>query len=97
MAKKNQTRKTNDVGITMKKIEELFCFIILIIFVVLLVNTFKRIIFLPATLIMAALECFSLGYYYRDDKKKVNIVYVLFGIGVILLFISVIYTILNTV
>lgn len=97
MAKKNQTRKTNDVGITMKKIEELFCFIILIIFVVLLVNTFKRIIFLPATLIMAALECFSLGYYYRDDKKKVNIVYVLFGVGVILLFISVMYTILNTV
>ena len=97
MAIKEGKRKSNDMVITMKKVEELFCLIILIIFVVLLVNTFKRVIFLPACLIMGALELFSLGYYFRDDKKKVNIVYVLFGSGVILLFISVIYTIMNTV
>jgi len=97
MAKKEMKRKSNDMVITMKKVEELFCLIILIIFVVLLFNTFKRKIFLPACLIMGALEFFSLGYYFRDDKKKVNVVYVLFGSGVVLLFISVIYTIMNTV
>jgi hypothetical protein len=97
MASKKKERKTNDVVLTMKKLEELFCLIILVIFVVLLVNTFKRIAFLPACLIMAALELFSLGYYFRDDKKKVNIVYVLFGIGIVLLFMSVIYTIMNMV
>lgn len=95
MTKKN--KKSNDMVITSKKIEILFCLIILIVFIVLLINTFKRIMFLPATLIMAALECFSIGYYFRDDKKKVNIVYALFGIGIILLFISVVYTIINTV
>lgn len=95
MTKKN--KKSNDMVITSKKIEILFCLIILIVFIVLLINTFKRIMFLPATLIMAALECFSIGYYFRDDKKKVNIVYTLFGIGIILLFISVVYTIINTV
>lgn len=97
MAKKKSNRKSNDMVITMKKVEELFCLIILIIFVVLLINAFKRIIFVPACLIMGALELFSLGYYFRDDKKKVNIVYVLFGSGVVLLCISVIYTIVNTV
>lgn len=97
MAKRESKRKVNDMVITMKKIEELFCLIILIIFVVLLFNAFKRKIFLPACLIMGALELFSLGYYFRDNKKKVNVVYVLFGSGVILLIIAVMYTIMNTV
>lgn len=90
-------KKKNDMMLSMKKIEELFCLIVLIIFIVLLINTFKKIVFLPATLIMGALECFSLGYCFRDDKERINIVYILFGCGLILLVISVIYTILNTI
>jgi len=97
MAKKKGKRESNDMVITMKKIEELFCIIILIIFLVLLINTFRSNVFLPACLIMGALELFSLGYYFRDDKKKVNVVYMLFGSGVVLLFISVMYTIMNAV
>lgn len=97
MVKKVNKRKSNDVIITMKKIEELFCFIILVMFVVLLFNAFKRFVFIPACLIMGSLELFSLGYYFRDDKKKVNIVYILFGSGVVLLFISVIYTFIKMV
>ncbi len=97
MGKKKQVRKSNDIILTIKKIEGLFCFIILIVFVVLLLNAFQKIVFLPATLIMGALECFSLGYYYRDNEKKAVVVYVLFGIGIVLLFISVVYTIMKTV
>ena len=95
MKKQSQVRKSNDMMITTKKIEELFCVIILIIFIVLLVNTFKRIQFLPACLIMGSLELFSIGYYLRDNKKKEKIVYTLFGVGLVLLFISVVYTIIH--
>jgi len=97
MTKKNIKRKSNDMIITVKKIEELFCLIILIIFVILFVNAIKSRIFFPACLIMGALELFSLGYYFRDDKKKVNVVYILFGVGILLLFTAVIYTIMNMV
>lgn len=90
-------KKKNDTLLSMKKIEELFCLIIVLIFVVLLVNTFKNVAFLPATLIMGALECFSLGYCFRDDKERSNVVYILFGFGLMLLGISVIYTILNII
>lgn len=93
MVKKN--KRSNDTMLSMKKIEEMFCLIILIIFIVLLVNTFKKIMFLPATLIIGALECFALGYSFREDKEKVNIIYILFVIGIVLLVISVVYTILN--
>lgn len=93
MVKKN--KRSNDNMLSIKKIEEMFCLIILIIFIVLLVSTFKKVMFLPATLIMGALECFALGYSFREEKEKINIIYILFGIGMILLVISVVYTILN--
>lgn len=97
MVKKNIKRETNDMIITIKKVELLFCFIILIVFGILFINAFRSKIFLPACLIMGALELFSVGYYFRDDKKKVNIVYGLFGSGVVLLLVAVVYTIMNSV
>lgn len=93
MVKKN--KRSNDTMLSIKKIEEMFCLIILIIFIVLLVSTFKKVMFLPATLIMGALECFALGYSFREEKEKINIIYILFGIGMVLLVISVVYTILS--
>ena len=90
-------RKKNDIVLNMKKIELLFCILVFFVFVILLVDAFRNFVFIPATLIMGALECFSIGYYYRNEKDKVNMVYLFFIIGVILLFISVFYTIFKTV
>ena len=91
------SKKKNDVSLNVKRMEILFSIIVIMIFIVLLVKTLNNIIFLPATLIMASLECFCIGYYLRDNEDKKYYVYGLFVVGVILLFISVIYTIVKTV
>ena len=90
-------KKKNDISLNIKRMEILFSIIVLIIFIVLLFKAFNNVIFLPATLIMGALECFCIGYYLRDSEDKKYYVYGLFVVGVILLFISVIYTIVKTV
>ena len=47
---------------------------------------------MPAALISFALFLFCICYYYIDDEKKKKLVYTLFGLGVLLIIIEVIYT-----
>ena len=49
-------------------------------------------VIMPAALISFALFLFCICYYYIDDEKKKKLVYTLFGLGVLLIIIEVIYT-----
>jgi hypothetical protein len=80
-----------------RMLELLFCFIIGIIFLVLLVMSFNDYIFVSATMIMASLEMFSLGYCFRNDNGKKYLVYGLFIMGVVLLLSSIIFMLVRTV
>lgn len=75
-----------------KKIEKIFCYIVSIIVLVLLILTIKKIIFLPALLLMTSLLLFGLSYTIRDSKKK-WLIYTLFIIGVILVISAISYLI----
>ena len=90
-------KKKNDIFLNMKKIELLFCFLVFFVFVILLVKAFNSVNFIPACLIMGALECFSIGYYFRNNKNKINYVYFLFILGIVLLLVAIFYTIFKTV
>ena len=57
-------KKKNDVNLNVKKMEILFSIIVMVIFIILFIKALNNIIFLPATLIMGALECFCIGYYF---------------------------------
>ena len=63
-----------------------------IIFLVLLFFAITNEVFMPAALISFALFLFCICYYYIDDEKKKKLVYTLFGLGVLLIIIEVIYT-----
>ena len=75
-----------------KKIEKIFCYIVSIIVLVLIILTIKKIIFLPALLLMTSLLLFGLSYTIRDNKKK-WVIYTLFIIGVILVISAISYLI----
>jgi len=80
-----------------KKLELIFCLVVGIIFLILLVLSFRYYVFVSATMIIGGLELFGLGYYYRRDDNKINLVYILFILGVCLLIASIIYLIVRTV
>ena len=75
-----------------KKIEKIFCYMVSIIVLVLIILTIKKIIFLPALLLMTYLLLFGLSYTIRDSKKK-WLIYILFIIGVILVISAISYLI----
>ena len=75
-----------------KKIERIFCYIVSIIVLVLIILTIKKMIFLPALLLMTSLLLFGLSYTIRDSKKK-WLIYILFIIGVILVISAISYLI----
>ena len=75
-----------------KKIEKIFCYIVSIIVLVLIILTIKKIIFLPALLLMTSLLLFGLSYTIRDSKKQ-WVIYTLFIIGVILVTSAISYLI----
>lgn len=75
-----------------KKIEKIFCYIVSTIVLVLIILTIKKIIFLPALLLMTSLLLFGLSYTIRDSKKK-WLIYILFIIGVILVISAISYLI----
>ena len=52
-------------------------------------------VFIPATLISFALFLFCICYYYIEDEKKKKLVYTLFGLGVLLIIIEVVYTLVK--
>lgn len=95
---KSSINKRNEEGKTdIKKYERYTCLIVGLIIIFLLFAVIKNSVFVPAFLITIGLELFCISYYYMDNKKKKNLVYGLFSIGVLLVIIAVIYTIIKTV
>lgn len=66
-----------------------------IIFLVLLFFASTNEVFIPAAMIAFALELFCICYYYLEDEKKKPMVYTLFGLGVLLIVIEVIFTLVK--
>ncbi len=97
MAKKIEVKVSRDEIKTNKKLEKIFVIVIGIILIGLIVMSILDYIFVPAMLIMGCLESFAIGYYFRDDKDKKYLVYGLFGVGIVLLIISIIYLCMRTV
>lgn len=78
-----------------KKIEMIIALCVGIAFLVLLFLSMTNEIFIPATLIAFALFLFCICYYYLEDESKKKMVYVLFGLGVFLIIIEIIYTLVK--
>ena len=77
----------------LKTINYIFIFLI----IVLMIASFINYIYIPATLIMSSLELFFICYCIKDDKKQKNKLISLFVSGIIILIISVVYTIMHIV
>lgn len=92
--KKEEKYKVFD-SIKLKKTEFIITAVVGIIFLVLLFFAVTNEIFIPAALISFALFLFCICYYYIDDEKKKKLVYILFGLGVLLIIIEVIYTMIK--
>lgn len=78
-----------------QKIEMIIALCVGIVFLVLLFLSMSNEIYLPATLIAFALFLFCICYYYIEDESKKKMVYVLFGLGVLLIIIEVVYTLIK--
>lgn len=102
MDKKRKSKKKEEKykfidGNKLKRMEMVISLIVGVIFLVLLVCAIINKIFIPAALISLALFLFCICYYYIEDDSKKRFVYVLFGVGVLLIVIEVIYTLVNVV
>lgn len=64
-------------------------------FLVFLVLAVMNTLYIPATLITFALFLFSICYYYIEEESKKRLVYTLFGLGVLLIIIEVVYTLVK--
>ena len=84
-------------GNKLKRMELIISIFVGIIFLVLLVCAIVNRIFIPAALISFALFLFCICYYYIEDENKKKLVYILFGVGVLLIIIEVIYTLVNVI
>ena len=74
-----------------KKFIKSFCVAALLVTLgTLLLSIFYNSAFIPSFILMLALFIFSICYYIKDDKK--NLMYILFVIGVLLIFVSLGYT-----
>ena len=100
---KNKTKKKKEEKYKLvdterlKKVELIISLIVGVIFLVLLVLSIINVVFLPATLILFALFLFCICYYYIKDESKKKMVYILFGLGVLLIVIEVIYTLVKII
>lgn len=90
------TDKKNIVLKSNRFYEKMICYIVGILFVVLSILSFNMIEFLPSAIIMLSLLFFCICYYYKADKEKQLLVYLLFGLGVGLLIFAVFYTLMET-
>ncbi len=81
----------------LRKVEFIVTSVIGIVFLVLLFLSTRKEIYIPATLITCALFLFSICYYYIEDESKKKFVYVLFGIGVLLIIAEVVYTLIKII
>lgn len=84
-------------GNKLRRIELIISLFVGIVFLVLLVCAIVNKIFIPAMLISFALLLFCVCYYYIEDESKKRLVYILFGVGVLLIVIEVIYTLVNII
>ena len=89
--KKEVKEKTIDIKL-FRKIEMIISIFVAVAFFVLLFLSLGNDIYIPATLISLALLLFCISYYYFEDESKKKLVYTLFGLGVLLIIIEVIYT-----
>ncbi len=78
------------------KLDFAICAIVGIVFVPIFIGALMSIVFIPAALIMLALELFCICYHYVDNPKKKTLVYMLFTIGVILVIGAIVYTVIKT-
>ena len=79
-----------------KKLIRNFCVASLMVTLgTLLLSIFYNTAFIPSFMLMLALFAFSVCYYIKDDKK--NLMYILFVIGVLLIFASLGYTFMRLV
>ena len=81
----------------LRKMELIISIFVGIIFLALLVCAIINKVFIPAALISFALLLFCICYYYIEDESKKKLVYILFGVGVLLIIIEVIYTLVNII
>lgn len=78
-----------------QKMEIIISVVVGIIFLILLCFAVVNEVFVPAALIAFALELFCVCYYYLEDEGKKPLVYTLFGLGVLLIVIEVIFTLIK--
>lgn len=95
--KNNVDRKKHSKKVDVKVYEKYTCYAVGLIILLLLFAVIKNFIFVPAFLITVALELFCIAYYYFDNKERQSLVYILFGFGVVLVLIAIIYTIFKIV
>lgn len=78
-----------------RKAELIISLVVGVIFLVLLFFAITNEVFIPAALISFALFLFCICYYYLEDESKQKMVYVLFGLGVLLIIIEVVFTLVK--
>jgi len=78
-----------------RRTEFIIALLIGIIFLVMFGFAVCNKVFIPITLVTFSMFLFSICYYYIEDKNKKMLVYLLFGIGVLLILVEVVYTLVN--
>lgn len=96
-AKKKEEKYKLVDGTKLRKAEIIVTAVVGIMFLILLVCAMINKVFIPASLISFALFLFCICYYYIEDESKKKMVYVLFGLGILLIVIEVIYTLVNII
>ena len=73
--------------------EKLFSIVSFFAFFVTLVLSFMNTAFIPACMLMLSLFLFTICYRLKDNRK--TLLYILFSIGVLLIVLSLVYTIMR--
>lgn len=96
IAKKTKEEKFKVIETAkLNKIEKIITLVVGLIFLAVLVCSMINEVFIPAALISFALFLFCICYHYIEDETKKRMVYTLFGLGVLLIIIEVVYTIIK--
>ena len=71
--------------------EKMFSIVSLFAFVVTLILSIMNTKFIPSCMLMLSLLLFSICYIIKDNNKKIYL-YILYGVGVLLIVGSLVYT-----
>ena len=93
---KNNKNEKKDV-FDNSKIIKIFAIFVAVVFLVLFCLCFVKIEFIPATMIALSLELFSISYYFYEKNSERKLVYSTFIVGVIVLMVSVVYTLVSII